>query len=129
MPTIATQNTFSNRHQIDLVVPAGTREDYLANGWTGFRSIAEEGQVITAVSNDELNDLTLYPNPAKDKVYIDPGPGQALKQVNIYTMTGAYLYSENGSEINTSRLSGGMYLFEIMTQSGARSMKKVIIQQ
>ena len=88
----------------------------------------EEGLVLTAESNIEFKDFTVYPNPARDKVHIDPGSGQQIKQVNIYTMTGAYLYSESGLEINTGRLSKGMYLFEIVPQTGDRFMKKVIIQ-
>ena len=43
-------------------------------------------------------------------------------------MAGAILYSENRLEINTSRLSEGMYLFEIVTQTDKRIMKKVIIK-
>ena len=119
---------FADRGQIDLVVPTGTREDYLNQGWTGFRSITEEDLILTVGSNIEFKDFTLYPNPARDKVHIDPGSVQELKQVNIYTMSGAYLYSESGLEINTGRLSKGMYLFEIVTQTGDRSMKRVIIQ-
>ncbi|MDN5215016.1 leucine-rich repeat protein [Fulvivirgaceae bacterium BMA12] len=124
------ENAFADRSQINLIVPAGTREDYLDNGWDGFRSIMEEGQVLSAGSNIEFKDFTLYPNPARDKVHIDidPRSGQALKQVNIYTMTGVYLYSESGLEINTGRLSRGMYLFEIVTKTGDRSMRRVIIQ-
>ena len=125
-PTLA-GSAFSNRNQIDVVVPKGKRQAYLDNGWTGFKSITEE-KVVTAIRNYEFKDFTLYPNPARDKVYIDLRLGQKIKQVNIYTMTGAYLYSENGLEINTSHLSEGMYLFEIVTKTGARSMKKVIIQ-
>ena len=123
------ENAFADRGQINLVVPVGMRQAYLDNGWTGFASITEE-KVVAAIRNHEFNDLTLYPNPARDKVYIDidPRSGHVLKQVNIYTMTGACLYSENGREINTGRLSEGMYLFEIVTKTGARSMKKVIIQ-
>ena len=103
------------------------RQAYIDAGWTGFASITEE-QVVTAIRNYEFNDFTLYPNPASDKVYIDPRSGQELKQVNIYTMIGGYLYSENGPEINTSRLPMGTYLFEIVTQTGDRSMRRVIIQ-
>ena len=122
------ENAFADRGKIDLIVPIGMRQAYLDNGWDGFKSIMEEGQILSAGSNIEFKDFTLYPNPARDKVHIDPGSGQALKQVNIYTITGAYLYSESGLEINTGRLSRGMYLFEILTQTGDRSMKKVIIQ-
>ena len=120
------EDAFADRSQINLVVPAGTRDDYLNEGWTGFKSISD-GTVVS-IEEAEKGNIILYPNPARDKVHIDPGPGQALKQVNIYTMTGAYLYSEKGLEINTSSLSEGMYLFEILTQTGNRSMKRVIIQ-
>ena len=114
--------------KIHLVVPMGKRQDYLDKGWGGFRSISEESLVLTAGSNIEFRDFTLYPNPARDKVPIDPRSGQALKQVNIYTMAGSFLYSVSGPEINTGRLSEGMYLFEIVTQTGNRSMRRVIIQ-
>ncbi len=123
------KNAFADRSQINLIVPMGNKQAYLDNGWDGFRSITEEGQVLSAGSNNEFRDFTVYPNPARDKVHIDPGAGQELKQVNIYTMTGgACLYSENGLEINTSRLPRGLYLFEIVTKTGDRSIKKVIIQ-
>ena len=88
-------------------------------------------QVLNVREGDnEFNDFSIYPNPARDRVHIDINPhsGRVLKHVNIYTMTGAYLYLENGPEINTSRLSEGMYLFEIVTKTGDRSMKKVIIE-
>ncbi len=41
-PPFLDKNAFSNayRDQIDLVVPTGTIEDYLDNGWDGFRSIS-----------------------------------------------------------------------------------------
>ena len=128
-PLALHENAFADRSKINLIVPAGTREDYLKEGWTGFASITEE-KVVTAIRNHEFNDFTLYPNPARDKVHIDidPRSGQELKQVNIYTMNGACLHSENGPVINTGRLPRGTYLFEIVTKKGDRSMKKVIIQ-
>ena len=128
-PLALHENAFADRSKINLIVPAGTREDYLNEGWTGFASITEE-KVVTAIRNHEFNDFTLYPNPARDKVHIDidPRSGQELKQVNIYTMNGACLHSENGPVINTGRLPRGTYLFEIVTKKGDRSMKKVIIQ-
>ena len=37
----ATAFANANRHQIDLLVPTGKRQDYLDNGWNGFRSVRE----------------------------------------------------------------------------------------
>ena len=34
---------FRDRQQIDVVVPIGTRDEYLDGGWTGFKSITEAG--------------------------------------------------------------------------------------
>ena len=128
-PLTLHEGAFRNpgRDQIDLVVPIGKKQAYLENGWDGFRSITEEGRVLTTGSNHELTDFTIYPHPARDMVHITPRLGQELKQVNIYTMAGVYLYSENGLEINTSRLLKGMYLFEIVTKEGDRSVKKIVI--
>jgi len=41
-PPSLDKNAFSNayRDQIDLVVPVGTMQDYLDNGWDGFKSIS-----------------------------------------------------------------------------------------
>ncbi|BFP39437.1 hypothetical protein FGF1_02820 [Flavobacteriaceae bacterium GF1] len=121
VPPALLQGTFKNadRDQIKLKVPIGKIDAYLAAGWTGFESISDGGP--------EKNSITIYPNPARDKVHIDLGPGQELKEVNIHTMAGAYLYSENGLEIDTDHLSKGMYLFEIVTRTGDRSIKKIVI--
>lgn len=144
-----------NRDQIDLIVPAGTKEAYLDNGWSGFKSISEVAEVGIAFANNNMvyeplnqwfdfesvTDATtmltaeeinkshflIYPNPTKDKLYIDLGEKQELKQINIYSIAGDYLYSENQLEINTERLPNGTYLFEIKTRTGVRVLRKIII--
>ena len=122
----------SERAEIVVSVTEQACAPQTSDGFTVSRmddeTTARENQVLDAGSNNEANDITVYPNPARDKVHINPGPGQTVKQVNIYTMTGAHLYSESRLEINTSRLSEGMYLFEIVTKTGDRSIKRVIIK-
>ena len=126
-PPTLHENAFgSYRNQIDVVVPKDKRQVYLDNEWTGFRSISD-GSTLT-IGGPEKDGFMIYPNPARDKVHIDLGSGQELKQVNIHTMTGAHLYSKNGPEINTGHLSRGMYLFEIVTKTGDRFIKKVTVQ-
>lgn len=114
-------SAFSNRSSITLTVPSGTMNEYEAAGWTGF---------ITAplTTNEPENDsFIIYPNPAQDKIYINLSLGQELHQVSIYNMAGAYLYSESALEIDTSRLLSGMYLLEVKTKTGLKSIKKVVI--
>ena len=73
---------------------------------------------LMVVGGPVKDNFVIYPNPARNRVHIDLGSGEELKQVNIYTMAGVHLYSENGLEINTGRLSTGTYLFEIATKTG-----------
>ena len=39
-------NSFSNRDQVDLVVPTGKRQAYLDHGWHGFKSISEGSNTL-----------------------------------------------------------------------------------
>ncbi|UOY07247.1 leucine-rich repeat protein [Muricauda sp. SCSIO 64092] len=41
VPTIVTANTFTDRNQIDVVVPKDKEQAYKDAGWTGFKSITE----------------------------------------------------------------------------------------
>ena len=50
LPTIVTDNTFSNRHEIDLIVPTGQEQAYKDAGWTGFRSISEPAAINNTFS-------------------------------------------------------------------------------
>ncbi len=124
-PELNFYDVFSDPDTIELTVPADRINTYRTAGWTGFESISDGITLI--IGEPEKENFTTYPNPARDKVHIDLGSGKELKQVNIYTTVGAYLYSENGPEINTGRLSKGVYLFEIVTKTGDRSIKKIVI--
>ncbi|WP_344820952.1 leucine-rich repeat protein, partial [Aquimarina gracilis] len=65
VPTIVTAHTFSNRHQIDLVVPPGKVQTYLDNGWTDFKSITEPAEVGRTFIADNITYriTSLAPNP------------------------------------------------------------------
>ncbi len=142
----------ADRNQIDLKVPDGTKETYLANGWTGFKFIAEITQVasqntsiqqITTASvstvksaiapiaprhtNEEIDNISIFPNPAQDYVNIKLRDGQALKQANIYNMMGILVKTAHTLKIDISHLPSGRYIFELITLTGTRTTKQVII--
>ena len=54
-------------------------------------------------------------------------PGLELKQVNLYTSLGQYLYSAKTTTLNTSSLNSGLYFIEVETTQG-KSSKKIIIE-
>ncbi len=127
VPTIVTNNTFSNRNTIDVFVPTDKRQEYLNNGWTGFKSIQEEVS-LSIDDNNALKNFKIYPNPARDNINIQLNNDQELKQVNIYNVSGRRLYTGSTFHIDTSRLSSGLYLLEVTTKTGARAVKRVIVE-
>ncbi len=138
----AFQNAY--RDQIDLIVPPGTKEAYLAAGWTGFKSITEAAvaaqsavvqgtsakasTVKSEVTPAHINDVTVYPNPVQDYINIALGDGEALQQVNIYNAQGAHVHSARALQIDVSHLPSGMYMLVIETKAGERVVKRVMIQ-
>ena len=96
------------------------RQAYLDNGRDGFRSITEEGLVLTAGSNIKFKDFTVYPNQVQNNINIQLSTGQELKQVNIYNMQGAQLYSARTLQIDTRHLPSDRHILEVETKTGTR---------
>lgn len=88
------------------------------------------GQYIfstTALATNEidnrLNDISFYPNPAKDKIVFTQEP----KSVEIYSTDGKKVnVSSNGKELNVSSLPKGIYLLHFITKDGSVIGKKLI---
>jgi hypothetical protein len=73
----------------------------------------------------KIDYFIMYPNPVKNKIEIKLKDNQKLKQVNIYTTLGKYLYSEKSLNLDISHLSSGLYVLEVETNKG-KSSKKII---
>lgn len=72
-----------------------------------------------SVNNREKSNLTIYPNPANDFLYIENLTEPI--QVEIYDLSGKVLLSQEANEarkqVNLSQLSNGIYLYEL-SQNG-----------
>ena len=70
----------------------------------------------TAGINEETKiDFQLWPNPAKDQVYIQL-PDKQITKLTLWDIQGRKVYETNGSHITSvdvSQLSGGNYILEI----------------
>jgi hypothetical protein len=82
---------------------------YISNGATGnftlYQTFITVGVPIpTSVSTsiEDIKNLSIYPNPAKEVIYVD-------HSVEIYTSTGVYVLSGIGT-INISDLVSGIYI-------------------
>jgi hypothetical protein len=83
-------------------------------------------------------DLVIYPNPARDEVYLSFKQDMVLDvTVNIYDLMGSRVISyplgqmtpgNNTLKIGTSMLKPGMYLMNIMTGNGSFTKRLTIIK-
>ncbi|UOY07234.1 leucine-rich repeat protein [Muricauda sp. SCSIO 64092] len=146
-------DAFQNRSQIDLIVPVGRKNAYLAAGWTGFKSIteaagmagksavvqgtsAEASPVESAVAPAHVDvakanardNVSVYPNPAQDDIHIGLPDGEALRQVNLYNALGVHVHSANTLQLDIGHLPSGTYIMEIETRAGERVVKRIIVK-
>lgn len=70
--------------------------------------------------------FSLFPNPATHQFKIQLQEGLQLQYVNIYNALGQFLASSTNNIISTKTLSKGVYIIEIMTNTGKVSKKLVI---
>lgn len=86
-----------------------------------------------SVGTFDLNNLVVYPNPAKEIVNIQlKNSSETLKMITIYDMIGKTIKNVAGnggqqSTIDVSNLSTGMYMIEITTDSNLKQIRKFIV--
>ncbi len=122
------------------------RSQYADPLYTGFiddfrvyNYALSEGEVADLAdlssSVDDVNglaDLSIYPVPAQDLVYLNFGESRSeMATVNVYDMGGSLVLSKNiaqtqNSTLNTSALSSGIYLMKVTTGDATNTRKLVI---
>ena len=77
------------------------------------------GDLVTGVEEltREKASLSIYPNPAKDMIYIE---GADIRNAQIYTLSGQLLMSVSveNKRVSVSQLESGMYLLQLMDIQG-----------
>ncbi len=96
---------------------------------TSFTAIFE---YVNSISDmEEVNTLTVYPNPATTQLSIDYGD-YIIKDVKIYDVTGKNIKQEevnrNQISIDVSGLHRGIYFLKINTEKGNLTRKVQIIR-
>ncbi len=113
-----------------IIVPNGNHFMLTVTNTKGDKAIYGT-QPIFAVGSFRRNTLTVYPNPAKSKLFISattPQENIALKIINI---EGKVLNTQNvvfkkETSMDVSGLSSGIYFVEIKDGSGNTTIKKFI---
>jgi PKD repeat protein len=86
-----------------------------ANGCTAEETVTLIG---TGIENMESSSLTIYPNPASDKLYVK-AENTVIETITIMDASGRIIFNENVqddlNEINISDLVSGMYFIQTKT--------------
>jgi hypothetical protein len=70
-------------------------------------------------TNDIINDVTIFPNPATDKIYIKTKPNEVIKSIRLFDISGTAIKAQiTGNEIDISMLANGLYIIEITNVQG-----------
>ncbi|MGC4040692.1 MAG: PQQ-dependent sugar dehydrogenase [Flavobacterium sp.] len=85
-----------------------------------------------SISDFEKNGFTMYPNPAKDKVFIKSATNVELSKIELFDITGKLLLTELAqtaaeNNFSISSLAKGMYVVAIETQTGNKYQSKLIV--
>ena len=80
--------------------------------------------VTLGVQNNTKNDLNIYPNPVKDILNIESN--KDFQSVEIFNSLGQKVLQSKQKQINTSKLSAGVYMIQIKDSKNQVTSKKFI---
>ena len=104
-------------------------ELYITNG-TSVSKLVD-----TSMSTISLNEseVTIFPNPATNELYIKNNNNLALQNISIADLTGKVVFNQDiqnidSNAVNITSLAKGIYLVTVETQSGLTATSKIIKQ-
>lgn len=79
---------------------------------------------------DFANGISVYPNPAKDVVNITFSNNAKCRSIDIYSIDGRLMKSQNDSfnKINIANLTSGLYLIKVRMNDGKEFTEKIVVK-
>ncbi|MCK6640942.1 MAG: T9SS type A sorting domain-containing protein [Bacteroidia bacterium] len=119
------------------VTPGAFQQSYIASG-DGFVVRFHLSEELFSSESEEVlpatNDLSIFPIPAGNEEIIIAVPSGSIKQIRMFSATGALMYSNdnvqtNHSSINVSQFASGIYSVQCVLENGSVVSKPVIISE
>ena len=87
------------------------------------------GTYLTSSSFDNINGLTMYPNPLKGNTLFLTSTANAAMSVQIFDLLGKEVLKSDviNNAVNVSKLNSGVYVVKI-TEEGKTATRKLVIQ-
>jgi hypothetical protein len=94
------------------------------NQWISFEFHANEGIPVLLDEKCDNKNVFLYPNPAKDYVFVF---GSDVCGVKVYNLYGKLLFETTDAMVPVNAFDYGIYFFEILRNSERPLLKKVVV--
>ncbi len=124
--------TFSGYHTSGYFAEDTTKVTLESNGGELKIDIAFKNGVVQNIGPEFYNELVIYPNPAKNYLYIKNGASLNIEEISIFGLNGQVVLHENtfstSGGINISQLKTGVYLVRLKTNGQVLS-KKLLVRQ
>ena len=112
---------------------AGTNADdsewivYDQNTWTYLG--AHEIDSSLSISDNEILDMMVYPNPVDGNYVTILSPVEGLKEIQVFTVTGRKVMDTaiNGNTLDVSSFNSGFYMLKV-TINGQSKISKVVVR-
>ncbi|OAB79630.1 T9SS type A sorting domain-containing protein [Cochleicola gelatinilyticus] len=90
-----------------------------------FQLTVEE--FLSATDFTLKNAITIYPNPASEKLFIVTSEGVSVENIRIYSVVGIQVKTTSEATLDISNFSEGIYFVKIKTNRG-NITKKIVIE-
>ena len=112
----------------------------LVGGWSWFLCLSENGELvymnpnynscylITEITETELPNINIYPNPSGEKMRIDYNRSFSIESIMVTNINGQLIktFDSKKSELDISDIPSGLYFLKISFENGSLT-KKIII--
>ncbi len=139
--TLLTYCTCNNGNDYNLIVCGYNRLRVEVVSDCGTFELASDDRIEKACGNTVTTAMTLYPNPAADRVQVQQQPAgelktsQGIRQVVIYDKFGKVLQQQRWSNkptsvnVDVSGLMAGVYFMEVTDAQGHSVRKQLLIKR
>lgn len=107
-------------------VAVGSRHSDVGGSNNGSVRVFEISSLLSSNNFSLENNIQIYPNPVKDKLFISLENGLNLLEINIFSSLGQLVKKEKTTTIDVSNLLKGMYTIQIVTDKGSEKKKLII---
>ena len=112
---------------------AGTNADdsewivYDQNTWTYLGAHEIDGSL--SISDNEILDMMVYPNPVDGNYVTILSPVEGLKEIQVFTVTGRKVMDTviNGNTLDVSSFNSGFYMLKV-TINGQSKISKLVVR-